>query len=120
MDLLMTSSDIAVRYVGQPIGSVVARSRAIAEDVAERVDVDIDPLSAVTRIDAALATGTPLLYPEIGTNVAGEIHFGDSVANLEQAIATASHVMDCKFGCSESATALWSRVVCWPSGFPAW
>lgn len=87
-----------VRYVGQPIGLVVARSRAIAEDVAELVEVDIDPLPLVAGIDAALAEGAPLVYPEIGTNVAGEIYFGDPVKDLEEAFAAAPHVVERVFG----------------------
>ncbi|MGH3633453.1 MAG: xanthine dehydrogenase family protein molybdopterin-binding subunit, partial [Mycobacterium sp.] len=87
-----------VRYVGQPIGLVVARSRAIAEDVAELVKVDVEPLPLVAGVDAALAEGAPLVYPEIGTNVAGEIHFGDPVEDLEEALAAAPHVVERVFG----------------------
>ena len=36
-----------VRYVGQPVAAVVAETRALAEDGAEAVDVDYDPLDAV-------------------------------------------------------------------------
>jgi aerobic carbon-monoxide dehydrogenase large subunit len=36
-----------VRYVGQPVVAVVAESRALAEDAAELVDVDYEPLEAV-------------------------------------------------------------------------
>jgi carbon-monoxide dehydrogenase large subunit len=37
-----------VRYVGQPVAAVVAGSRAEAEDLAERVEVDYEVLEAVT------------------------------------------------------------------------
>jgi len=83
-----------VRFVGQPIGLVVARSRAAAEDVAELVKVDIDPLPAVIGVESALADGAPLLYPETGSNVAGEIHFGDPDDDLERVIAEAPHAME--------------------------
>jgi carbon-monoxide dehydrogenase large subunit len=36
-----------VRYAGQPVALVVAESRALAEDAAELVDVDYEPLDAV-------------------------------------------------------------------------
>ena len=42
-----------VRYVGEPIAVVVARDRYLAEDAAELVDVDYDPLDAV--LDAVAA-----------------------------------------------------------------
>ena len=35
-----------VRYVGQPVAAVIAESRALAEDAAERVEVDYEPLAA--------------------------------------------------------------------------
>jgi carbon-monoxide dehydrogenase large subunit len=36
-----------VRYVGQPVAAVIAASRALAEDAAELVDVEYEPLDAV-------------------------------------------------------------------------
>ena len=36
-----------VRYVGQPVAVVVGETRALAEDAAERVEVDYEPLDAV-------------------------------------------------------------------------
>jgi len=87
-----------VRYIGQPIGLIVADSRAAAEDAAELVVVDIDPLPAVTSVPAALADGGPLLYPECGSNIAGQIHFGDPVDDLEQIMATAPHVVERTLG----------------------
>ena len=83
-----------VRYAGQPVGVVVARSRAEAEDAAELVELEIEPLPSVTGTDAALAEGAPLLYPEHGSNVAGEIHFGDPVEDLARAADGAAHVTE--------------------------
>ena len=40
-------ADGEVRYVGQPVAAVVAASRAQAEDAAERVEVEYEPLEAV-------------------------------------------------------------------------
>lgn len=86
-----------VRYVGQPIGIVVARSRALAEDVAELVEVDIEPLPVVVALDDALAADAPLLYPEHGSNVVGEIHFGAPLETLETAFAESAHVVEREF-----------------------
>lgn len=44
-----------VRYVGEPIAVVVARDRYLAEDAAELVEVDYDPLDAVLDPVAAAA-----------------------------------------------------------------
>ena len=65
------ASDV-VRYVGEPIAIVIAATRAEAEDAAEMVVVDYDPLPAVVGVEAALADDAPLLFPEHGTNVADE------------------------------------------------
>ncbi|MFF3066822.1 xanthine dehydrogenase family protein molybdopterin-binding subunit [Kitasatospora sp. NPDC057936] len=89
--------DRTVRYVGQPIGLVVARSRALAEDVAELVAVDIDPLPAAIGLAAALAPDAPRLYPEAPDNIGGRIHFGDDPAALDAVLAAAPHVVEREF-----------------------
>src|SRR3982751_3565295 len=59
-----------VRYVGDPVALVVARTRAEAVDAAELVDVDYDDLPAVTDMEQALAEGAPLQFEAIGSNIA--------------------------------------------------
>lgn len=49
-----------VHYVGQPIALVVGNSRAEAEDLAELVDVEYDPLSAVVTHEQALSNNNVL------------------------------------------------------------
>lgn len=44
-----------VRFVGEPIAMVVAQSRYIAEDAAELIFVDVEPLPAV--VDAGRCPG---------------------------------------------------------------
>ena len=58
------------RFVGEPIAVVLADSLARAEDAAEMVVVDAEPLGAVVGAEAAVAEDAPLLFPEAGTNVA--------------------------------------------------
>ena len=59
-----------VRFVGDIVAVVVSPDRATGADAAELVTVEYDPLSlAVNPVDAA--KDEVLLYPEIGTNVAG-------------------------------------------------
>jgi 2-furoyl-CoA dehydrogenase large subunit len=50
-------------------GSVVADSRALAEDAAERVEVAYEPLPFVIDPEAALEAGATLVHPEHGSNV---------------------------------------------------
>jgi carbon-monoxide dehydrogenase large subunit len=59
-----------IRFVGEPVAVVLAESAAIAEDAAELVAVELDPLDAVLDAEAALEPDSPLLFPEAGTNLA--------------------------------------------------
>ncbi len=74
-------------YVGQPLAMVVAHSRYLAEDGAEAVKVEYDPLPAVTSVEEALAPGSPVLHEEWGDNVAAQavIESGDVRAALDAA-----------------------------------
>jgi carbon-monoxide dehydrogenase large subunit len=52
-------------FEGHPVVSVVAVSRAIAEDAVELVEIDYDPLPHVSDVLGALAPDAPVLHPEI-------------------------------------------------------
>jgi carbon-monoxide dehydrogenase large subunit len=80
-----------VRYVGDPIAFVVAETLMQARDAAEAVEVDIDPLPAVTDPEEAARPGAPQLYDHIPNNVALDYHFGDA-AKIEAAFSGAAHV----------------------------
>lgn len=58
-----------VRYVGEAVAVVLARTLEQAVDAAELVAVDYDPLPAVVGFDAALADDGELLFPAHGSNV---------------------------------------------------
>ena len=57
-----------VRYVGEQIAVVVAQTREQAVDAVEAVEVDYDPLPAVTDPISAMADDAPILFPEHGSN----------------------------------------------------
>jgi carbon-monoxide dehydrogenase large subunit len=59
-----------VRFAGEPVAVVVAESRDEALDAAEAVFVELDPMPAVSDVLRAAKAGSPLLFPEHGTNVA--------------------------------------------------
>ena len=73
-----------VRYVGEPVVAVVAQSRYVAEDAAERVAIDYDPLPTATDPEAALAPGAPRLHEDLASNVIVDREFarGDVDAAL--------------------------------------
>jgi 2-furoyl-CoA dehydrogenase large subunit len=81
-----------VRFVGEPIAVVVATDRYTAEDAAELVAVDYEPLPAVVQPRAALAPHAALLHEEAGTNVATDRTF--SFGPVEEEFATAAHVVE--------------------------
>ncbi len=57
-------------WQGQPAVLVVAESRAEAEDAAELVAIEWEPLRAVGDQMQALAPGALVIHPELGDNVA--------------------------------------------------
>jgi carbon-monoxide dehydrogenase large subunit len=65
-----------VRFVGEPVALVLAETPALAEDAAELVAVDLDPLEGVVDPEAALAPDAPLLFHEAGTNLAATFEEG--------------------------------------------
>lgn len=70
------ASDV-VRFVGEVVAVIVADSALAAEDAAEFVIVDYDPLDAVIGPEVARTNAT-LVHPEHGSNTALEVPFGHS------------------------------------------
>lgn len=64
-----------VRHVGEPVAVVAADTPEAAADGAEAVRVDYEPLPAVMDPEAALAPGSPLLYPELGSNLGASMRY---------------------------------------------
>jgi carbon-monoxide dehydrogenase large subunit len=80
-----------VRFVGDPIAVVVAETLMQAKDAAEAVEVEIDPLPAVTQASEAVKPGAPQLYDDVPGNVALDYLYGDP-AKVAEAFAQAAHV----------------------------
>src|SRR5207245_10065749 len=60
--------DVA-RYAGEWVAAVVADTRALAEDAAEPVAVDYEPLPFVLDGEAAYASDSPIVHADHGSNV---------------------------------------------------
>ena len=80
-----------VRYVGHAVAAVVAETREAALDAAEALMVDYENLAAVIDLKAAIASGSPAVWPEAKNNVAAEQRFGDA-GIVDKAFAAAAHV----------------------------
>jgi carbon-monoxide dehydrogenase large subunit len=62
-----------VRHVGEAVAAVVAESRYAAEDAAEQVSVDYEPLPAAVDLEAALADGAEPLHEDLASNLAAHV-----------------------------------------------
>jgi aerobic carbon-monoxide dehydrogenase large subunit len=82
-----------VHHVGDIVAAVVAESRLAAEDAAEAVTVDYDPLPAVVTVRDALAPAAPLVHERFGSNLVFEIERGDR-RRTEAALAAAAKVVE--------------------------
>ena len=89
-------ADGDVKFVGDPVALVVAESRALAEDAAELVEVDIDPLPPVVDFETAADSRELVHDGERDSNVFShlEVAGGD---DLEAVFAGAPHVIDQTF-----------------------
>jgi len=76
-----------VRHVGEAIAVIVAESRYAAEDAAELVTLDLEPLPAVVSAESALAPDAPLIHEHLRTNLFGafSIAKGDVAAAMIRA-----------------------------------
>jgi carbon-monoxide dehydrogenase large subunit len=81
-----------VRHVGDIVAAVVAESRFAAEDAAEAVAVDYEPLPSVCDPRAALAPGAPLLHERFGSNIVFDIERGNR-EKTESALAGAAKIV---------------------------
>src|SRR5687768_886424 len=62
-----------IRHLGEPVALVVAVSRYVAEDAAEEVMVDYEPLPAVVDLEKALEPGAPLVHEDLDSNMAAYV-----------------------------------------------
>jgi carbon-monoxide dehydrogenase large subunit len=84
-----------VRYVGDPVACVVAQTAVQAKDAAEAVELDIDPLPAVTLPSEAAKFGAPQLYDDVPGNVQLDFLWGEP-EKVAEAFAKAAHVTQLK------------------------
>ena len=84
-------------HVGEPVALVVGETPEAAQDAAELVAIEYEPLPAVTDARAALAPGAPQLWP----NLPGNLGFdwsapadadGRIASEIERAFAGAAHI----------------------------
>jgi carbon-monoxide dehydrogenase large subunit len=62
-----------VCHAGEPLAIVIAENRYLAEDGANQVVVDYEPLKAVASVEDALKEGAPVLHEDLGSNLAAHV-----------------------------------------------
>ena len=80
-----------VVYVGEPIAVVIATSRYVAEDAADLVEVDYEPLEAVADCRAALFTDSPGVHRKLSHNLVAAFDF--DYGNVDDAFREADVII---------------------------
>lgn len=82
-------------WQGEAVVAVVAESRAIAEDGVELVEVEWEELEAVTDIEEGAKKDSPLIHPELETNVAWSLNI--DVGKVDEVFENADVVVERRF-----------------------
>jgi carbon-monoxide dehydrogenase large subunit len=88
-------------YAGQAVAVVVAESRYVAEDAAELLELDYEPLEPVATLEQALAPGAPVVQEGWEDNVA--VRFEVAKGDVETALARAAVVVRERFSVQRQA-----------------
>jgi carbon-monoxide dehydrogenase large subunit len=84
-------ADGVVDATGVPVAAVVAESPALARDAIDLIEVEYEPLPAVSDPELALRSDAPLAHPELGTNQA--FSFPMKGGDVDAAFSRAAHVV---------------------------
>jgi carbon-monoxide dehydrogenase large subunit len=81
-----------VRFVGEPVALIVAKTDAIAQDAAELVAVEYEDLPVYVTAGSALAKGAAPIHDDGPDNLAFDYEYGDR-KSTEPGFAEAAHVV---------------------------
>src|ERR1700728_2760928 len=84
-----------VRHVGEAVAVIVAESRYAAEDAAQLVELDLEPLPAVLDPEQSLAAGATIVHDKFSTNLSGGFTVGKG--DVDRALASAPHRLQRRF-----------------------
>jgi len=88
-------ADGEVVHVGEAVCMIVADTRAQAEDAAEAVEIDFEPLDVLSDCRDALADGAPPVHRRLPHNRLAR--FGFEFGNVEEAFAGSDHVVSATY-----------------------
>jgi carbon-monoxide dehydrogenase large subunit len=81
-----------VRFAGEAVAAVVAKSRLAAQTAAEAISVEYEVLAAVVDPLAATKPGAAVVWAEAPDNIVAAMSYGDAAA-VEAAFVKAAHVV---------------------------
>ena len=81
-----------VRFVGEPVALIVAKTDAIAQDAAELVAVEYEDLPVYVTAGSALAAGAAPIHDDGPGNLAFDYEYGDR-ARTEPGFRDAAHIV---------------------------
>ncbi len=84
-------ADEVVDSTGVPVAAVVAESPSLARDAIDLIEVQYEPLPAVSDPELALQPGAPLAHPELGTNQAFSMPMKGG--DVDGAFSRAAHIV---------------------------
>lgn len=85
-------SDGIVRFVGEPVAVIVATRPEYAEDAAEAIEINYEPLPSVSRLEDAYS-GSTLIHSELPDNLMFDWNVRSD--GFESAISQADQVIEC-------------------------
>jgi carbon-monoxide dehydrogenase large subunit len=85
-----------VRMIGDYVAFVVAENYYQANDAAELIEVDYEPLPATVSTGDAINPGAPLVWDDCPNNI-GFVHFEGNKDATDTAFASAAHVVKRRF-----------------------
>src|SRR3989454_6343851 len=91
-----------VCYAGEVVAMVVARDRYAAEDGAELIQVEYEPLPPAVDLEEAAAGGSPVAHLDMTDNVAGRV--SEETGDVDAALDAAPHVFEWRFDMQRSAS----------------
>ncbi len=94
-------SDDKVRLVGDPVAIIVAESRYLAEDAAQLVEVDYEPLTPVASISDALSPSKDQLWEKADGNVLFDSV--DTFGDIDSVFAGADRIITERFSCQRQS-----------------
>lgn len=81
-----------VRFVGEAVAAVVAKSRLEAQTAAEAIAVDYEVLPSVVDPLEATKPGAPVVWPQAPDNIVAAMSYGDA-AKVEEVFSKAEHTV---------------------------